>query len=83
MEREPKTSTAQTQTDELVTDWRELEVELGWFGSKLEELRANSAGRNDALVRDLEERYEDISHQVIELKDKSAAHMESSKDEND
>ncbi len=55
----------------LVSDWRELEVELGSFGTMLEELRVELNCVDQDVISDLEQRYDDISRQVIELKDKT------------
>lgn len=62
--------------ENLATDWRELEVELGWFGTKLDEIRARPEQVGRDVIADLEQRFEDLSRQVIELKDKTVNRMD-------
>jgi hypothetical protein len=61
---------------ELESDWKELEQELGWLGTRLEEMRAQAEVIDPPVVEDLEQRYEDITKQVIDLKEKTIARLE-------
>ncbi|MCH9809498.1 MAG: hypothetical protein K0U74_17390 [Alphaproteobacteria bacterium] len=66
---------------DLATDWRDLEVELGWFGTQLDEMRAQPERIGQDVLSDLEQRYEDISRQVVVLKDKTADRLQELSDD--
>ncbi len=67
-----------SNTTGLAADWRELEVELGRFGTQLEDMRGQPELIGQSVIEDLEQRYEDIARQVLELKAKTADAISSS-----
>ena len=48
--------------------WKELEQELTWFGTRLEDLRSQSELVGPATIDDLQQRYDDMTQQVCELR---------------
>ncbi len=59
------------ETASLVVDWRALEVELGSLGLKLNDLATRDGRPDQSSMDDLNRRYEEISNQFLDLKDKT------------